>query len=194
MTERFDRVYRENLWNGRETYSGGPGSGDDKVRDMVPIIHRLVKTQGIGSVLDVGCGDGYWIPPLPDYIGLDVSSEAIAMARRRHPERDFRVYGGGPLPPADLVLCIHVLQHMTVQQGVQMVGRIRKTGARWLMATTFSEGENFDRPESGDAGGYWPDLTSAPFDLGEPMSSDVAGHTRGQDPLHGGMLGIWRLA
>jgi len=39
-------------------------------------------------VLDVGCGDGYWLASIdaPERVGIDISIPAIAAAARRHPD------------------------------------------------------------------------------------------------------------
>ena len=72
----WGRIYTENIWHGVESLSG-PGSGSAATRHVAPAIVSLVERYGITSVLDVGCGDGFWMPDLPGYIGLDVSPVAI---------------------------------------------------------------------------------------------------------------------
>ncbi|HEV2721790.1 MAG TPA: methyltransferase domain-containing protein, partial [Thermoanaerobaculia bacterium] len=40
------------------------------------------------AVLDVGCGDGYWLATIdaPERVGIDISIPAIDAAARRHPD------------------------------------------------------------------------------------------------------------
>lgn len=47
-----------------------------------------------GTVLDVGCGDGYFLDHIyptsaQDYLGFDISTGMLAQARKRHPEHSF---------------------------------------------------------------------------------------------------------
>ena len=64
------RIYQRNEWNGGETRSG-PGSGADSTRLLVPALLQVVHWLGVHSVLDVGCGEGWWQPDLPGYVGLE---------------------------------------------------------------------------------------------------------------------------
>lgn len=78
------------------------------------------------TVLDVGCGTGGVLSALPPSwtrIGVDPSASAIAVARRHHPEIDFRI-GTAPeavadeLPQADLVMLCDVLEHVEADRSL----------------------------------------------------------------------------
>jgi len=191
--ERFDEVYRGNLWNGTDTRSTGPGGGAEAKALVAPILMELVAKLGISSVLDVGCGEGLWMPDLPGYVGVDVSVEALSVAKAAHPGRDYRLYEGGPLPEAELVVCKHVLQHIDIDAGVVLLDRIRATGASWLVATSFTKGQN-SHDKIKRAGGYWPDLSAEPFALGRPSYVWGPSSRRWEkDEEHGGVLALWSL-
>jgi SAM-dependent methyltransferase len=72
------------------------------------------------SVLDLGCNNGYGTHLLADsassVIGCDVSESALADARKRYPELDFRQVDGVTLPFAnsqfDLVTSFQVIEHV----------------------------------------------------------------------------------
>lgn len=70
-------------------------------------------------VLDIGCGYGWLLDAfggVRERAGSDISAHAIAMARARHPERDYRVADvQQPLPftgPFHVVLAVNVLEHL----------------------------------------------------------------------------------
>jgi len=73
-------------------------------------------------LLDVGCGEGLVASHLHghglrlDYLGLDVSADAVAAATRRAPALRFTVGDllADPPPPGpwDLVMCLEVLEHL----------------------------------------------------------------------------------
>jgi len=86
---------------------------DSAVNDFVM---KAVKTGKFSSLLDVGCGTAERWEELPmrDYTGVDVSPTAIRKASERHKDGKFFVadISRDPLPPADLVIALHVLNHI----------------------------------------------------------------------------------
>ena len=161
----FDRIYRVNYWRGTESRSG-QGSGTDATKALAVQLVDLVAALGVTSVLDVGCGDGFWMPPLPGYIGVDVSAVALRSARDRHPERDHRLVDGTTYPRCELVIARHVMQHLSLAEGTRLLYLVRESGAKWLLATTYLMGCNRDIANGRI---YWPDLRAQPFNLGEPV-------------------------
>jgi SAM-dependent methyltransferase len=158
----FDRIYRRNAWRGRESRSG-PGSGDAATRRVGPAIVDLTRRLGVASVLDVGCGDGYWMPDLHGYVGFDWSSEALRFARGNHPDRTY--VGDWPDDVFDMVIVRDVIQHLPFREGTEVIREARRRAGKVLVASTYSPGWNVDIA----AGKFYsPDLTSDPFILPEP--------------------------
>lgn len=189
----FDGIYQRNEWNGTETRSG-PGSGDAATRRIRQALIALVAELGITSVIDAACGEGYWQPDLPNYLGIDVSQKAIERAEQHHPDRWYRVQDvRKACPRGDLVLCRDAMQHVSLEDGQKILSAIRASGSRWLLASTYVCSENVDVR----AGGYYsPNLTEPPFDLGPPLrlipdGFDYADPDRVRDPRK--MLGLWQL-
>lgn len=185
----FDDVYEKNRWGGGESRSG-PGAGSIAVTQLAPLLKELVNRLGVQSVLDVGCGDGFWMPDLPGYIGIDVSTKTIEASRQRHPGREYLIDSGDPYPKCELAIVRCVMQHLPYDEGLALLDRVRDAGVTWLLATTYTEGElNVDVGYSGSHG-YWIDLTAGPFHLGQPVESLV---DHGASTEHGGVLGLWKL-
>jgi SAM-dependent methyltransferase len=70
------------------------------------------------SVLEVGCGDGYFVGGLPDSIsvrvGVDLSEKAIAFAKAFHQECEFRVQNVALMDESfDVVAAIEVIEHIS---------------------------------------------------------------------------------
>jgi SAM-dependent methyltransferase len=195
----FDRIYRTNAWRGRQSRSG-PGSDAAATSQVARDIVELVTDLGVKTVLDVGCGDGYWMPELPGYMGIDVSREAIATSRRLHPDRIYIVCAVGDvrvrdLAPFDLVISRDAMQHLPLDEGLKLLDGILATRSSWLLASTFVDGANID-VVAGEA--YRPNLAIRPFGLGDPERTIIDGYsydpgvTNLRDP--GKVLGLWRLA
>ncbi|QIR06511.1 class I SAM-dependent methyltransferase [Salinivibrio costicola] len=69
------------------------------------------------SVLEVGCGDGYFLGGLPSIIkkkvGIDLSERAISFAKAFHPKCDFRVQDVADMVEEyELVAAIEVIEHI----------------------------------------------------------------------------------
>lgn len=192
----FETIYRSNRWNGVESLSG-PGSGLAATSHLPATLRKIVGDFDVRSVLDIGCGDGFWMPDLPGYVGIDVSPTAIAAARARHPDRTYLLADARDdrLPSADLVIIRDAIQHLPLADGQRLIGNVRASGSWLLLASTYVGGDNVDIAP-GDA--YSPDLEQPPFDLGPANMRFFDGHhyhVHGTDALrdHRKHLGLWRI-
>lgn len=194
LADVFEGIYQANAWNGVESLSG-PGSGPAATSHLARDIVDLVAELHIPSVLDVACGDGFWMPHLPGYIGVDVSETALRLARERHPRRayilgDVRdIY----LPSFGLVIVRDVIQHLPLADGAALLDAVSRTRPRYILASTYLDGDNVDI-EAG--GSYRPDLEREPFAKAKPVRLLFDGYTYHdpdaiRDP--GKHLGLWRL-
>ena len=103
----FDRGrggYLNLLVGGRLSAATTPGDTPDALAarrrflgagHYAPIAAAVAAVVGTpaGPVLDVGCGEGYYLSqlPLPDRFGLDVAKSAVQMAARLLPDSQFVV-------------------------------------------------------------------------------------------------------
>jgi SAM-dependent methyltransferase len=202
----FSTIYRENLWNGVESRSG-PGSGSAATAYLHDILDTVLHITDAVTVLDVACGDGFWMPDLPGYLGVDIAPEAIRIAKGRHPDRDYEVWDIRELlrspettAPYDLVIIRDAIQHMSLADGVDTIAAIRATQSEWLLASTYIGTENVDirtgLDERGQFTFYTPDLQKPPFSMGPPralfpdgFAYDESGSVRDERK----MLGLWYL-
>lgn len=190
----FRSIYRTNAWNGVESLSG-PGSGDAATERIAVHIAQLVDDLGVRSVLDAACGDGYWMPDLPGYIGIDIAPEAIRRAQSRHPDRQYHVGNVAKmrLPACDLIICRDAIQHLSLRDGMAVVSKLVDSGARWMLASTYVESVNDDVPTGFF---YSPNLEAEPFGLPAPERLIFDGYDYAEprlvrDPAK--HLGLWRL-
>jgi hypothetical protein len=189
----FSRIYRDNAWNGIETRSG-PGSHREPTRRIAVAIRHLTDWLQVETVFDAACGEGLWMPHLPGYMGMDVSSEALGVARQTHPNRRY-ILGDirtGCLR-AGLVICRDAIQHMSFNDGQMAIAQIATSRSRWMLLSTYIDGENVDI-KTGDA--YRPNLEAEPFNLPPALLLIHDGYEyhdgdRLRDPAK--MLGLWRL-
>jgi hypothetical protein len=176
----------------------GPGSGTAATRHVGPAIVELVARRGIASVIDAACGDGWWMPDLPGYLGIDRAPEAIAWSRQRHPGRRYLLGDLRALDvSADLVILRDVVQHLTLEDGLALV-RAAMGRCRWLLASTYRGGSNVGCPPERLLAGwaYDDDLEAPPFSLGEPVEAIPDGFAYHGDAVRDPrkVLGLWQGA
>lgn len=188
----FRRIWRTNAWLGDESRSG-PGSGLDRTRALREALAAFLVERGVTVLLDAPCGDFHWMrrleAPLARCVGVDVVPEAVAAARAATAPfpAEFLVADLvlDALPAAEAVLCRDALVHLTLSDAVRAVANLRRTGARFLLATTFPA---TTANEDCRTGAWRPrNLALPPFRLGPPdRALPDASPTRPDK-----VLGVW---
>ena len=174
MRRVFTAIHEGRVWGDGES-SSGPGSTRDRAAGFLPALIDLVQTLRIAVLLDAPCGDFNWAAPLSDsierYIGIDVVPALIKANRRRwsSDRRRFlcRDFVRQRLPSADLVLCRDALVHLSERDIFSAIGNLRRSGAEYLVATTFVG----DRLNPDIAPGEWRPLNMErpPFSFPPPL-------------------------
>jgi SAM-dependent methyltransferase len=188
---KFTEIYKNNLWNNEESLSGG-GSTLKNTRNVRTRLPELIDERGIGSILDAGCGDFHWMKEIEidvPYFGIDIVKEMIETNRRRYggPKRTFMELDitSDELPAADLIMCRECLFHLSFDDIVASVVNFKKSGAKYLLATTYPTVEdNVDV-----ASGLCRALNFQRAPLNFPRALEMIEENRGGDQW----LGLWAL-
>jgi SAM-dependent methyltransferase len=107
-------------WKGR--YQAGGVSGDGSVGILAQykadIVNQIIEKYHASSVIEIGCGDGSQLALLscPQYLGVDISNEAIARCKERFSDdasRSFITLDNLENQTADLALSLDVIYHLT---------------------------------------------------------------------------------
>lgn len=199
LDRRFARIFATNLW-GSDSRSG-LGSELDTTAGLRNQLPPLLRELGTTTMLDLPCGDFGWLSTVPldvNYIGGDIVHELV--------ERNERQYGGpdtrrrfvrldltsDPLPAADLLLCRDCLVHLSFDNVFRAFGNLKRSGATFLLTTTFLEHEQNQDIEDGD----WRvlNLQRAPFFLPAPETVLVEGCVESDGAYDDKALALWRVA
>ena len=139
---RFDNA---TFWDYRYASDAERGSGlgsrGPSLALKREVLQRLIDAAAPQSVLDVGCGDLEATRSLGgefDYLGVDLSVEALEIARRKRPDWTF----AAPHTLTDdrtfdsLVLCLDVLIHQPSREGYDAAiqALCRRTGSTLVVA------------------------------------------------------------
>ncbi len=115
MWFRNSGVYWERRYSKGRT--SGVGSYGILARYKAEVINQFIKSEGINSVIEFGCGDGnqLLLSDYPDYLGVDVSTTAIEVCRQKFqhdPHKTFVKLADYRGEKADLALSLDVVFHL----------------------------------------------------------------------------------
>ena len=173
IAQRFASIHESNFW-GAETSVSGLGSEVEATLSLQRQMPALLRKLGVQSLLDAPCGDAGWIADLDlreiHYIGVDIVPALITENIHKHGSLGEFVLAditGDSLPPADAILCRDCLVHLSFANIRRAVHNFSRSGARWLIATTFPEWQRNSDCEDGD----WRalNMTKPPFDWPPPV-------------------------
>jgi hypothetical protein len=195
---KFQKVFDDNLFGGKESRSG-EGSSLIQTRVIRTEIPKILRELNIGVLLDAPCGDWNWMRATnlgeARYIGADIVPALVANNDAQFGSDRVRFIcanlAGDILPNADLILCRDCMVHLSFEDAFQVLRNFRRTGARYLLATTFT-----NRKENLDLGaGFWRPLNKQvfPFNFPAPLKLINEECTEGGGDFSDKCLGLWDL-
>lgn len=193
----FGLVYEKNIWGSAESRSGA-GSTLAETAVVRAALPALLRELGATTLLDVPCGDFHWMRDVDlagiDYLGgdivqalIDANNAAYAAPGRRFRRLDLLA---DALPAVDAVMCRDCLVHLPNARAQQALDKLRRSGSRWLLATTFPGTEYNEDILLG----HWRpvNLERPPFNLPPPQ---WLLHEGNPDPRYADKsLGVWAIA
>jgi SAM-dependent methyltransferase len=195
----FGEIFRTNFWGGSTSVSG-PGSDLEQTAVIRAAIPPLLARHGIRTILDAPCGDFHWMQhvPLPGihYTGVDIVPALIARDQASYgcTERRFALCDlvEGELPTAELILCRDCFVHLSYDDTRRALDNFRRSGATWLLTTTFTD----PRANHDIVTGDWRPivLQQAPYGFPEPVTLINEGCTELGGRFADKSLALWRLA
>jgi len=199
LRQRFQRIHDTNLWGAAESVSG-LGSEIDATAALRAGLPALLRRLNVASLLDAPCGDGGWIASADLGIpvtGIDIVPELIERLRGRAERGEIAGHYHladitvDPLPRCDAVLCRDCLVHLSFANIERAVENFRRSGAAWLITTTFPDWQINGDCEDGD----WRALNfeNAPFSWGRPVEILNENCLEAGGGWRDKSLGVWRL-
>lgn len=195
----FTQVYDSGIW-GQEGSLSGPGSDLTQTEVLRTGLPALIRQLGVRTMLDIPCGDWFWMRhcelSVERYIGADVVPWLVEGHNKAFggPGREFRVLDlvRDQLPAVDLIFCRDCLVHFSDQDVRLALANIRRSGARWLATTTFTDRLNHQSIATGD---WRPmNLSAAPFNLPPPVALLNEGCTEADNQFTDKCLAIWPVS
>ena len=174
-TEAFTNIYNNAVWgknNQGEGFSGG-GSTFEKTVKYRKLLQNFLKEKNIKSVVDIGCGDWEFSKYINwdgiDYIGFDVVDWVIKNDISRFSNDHIHFFTSNfldeDLPEADLLLCKHVLQHLSNEDVLKLIPQFKKY--KYCLVTNEVDRHSLtsNNVDIKPGGCRTIDLTRAPFNI-----------------------------
>jgi len=118
----FASIYSGATWGTNDKGIGNSGTGSTLRATALyrTFLQQFLKDNHIASVVDAGCGDWEFSKAIDwtgiDYKGFDIVDAVIAADKKLYTKPNVHFFGANivekDLPPADLLISKHVLQHL----------------------------------------------------------------------------------
>ena len=205
ISQKFNEAFKANIWGNLPSRSG-PGSTLDQTRVILAEIPRLLRRFQIKTVLDIPCGDLFWMKEirseleqiLSRYTGADIVPELINQNRERYqtPKISFEVLNlvQDDLPKSDLILTRDCLIHLSFNCIADSLLNAQRSGSTYLLASTYTKPRpNVDIEEDVSLLGRAINLCAPPFSFPEPLLLINEGCTEQEGQYNDKSLGLWQL-
>ncbi len=194
---RFTNIFLKNGWGDNSSISG-TGSNLEATEVIRVFIDKLVKDYNIKTVLDIPCGDFYWMKSVNfngvKYIGADIVKPLIDNNKEKYGNLD-KVFCQldlikDELAKVDLVICRDCLVHLSNEDIKKSIVNIVKSKSKYLLTTTFPEHmENKDIIT-----GRWRaiNLNMIPFNFPKAILEINEGRKEGEE-FADKTLALWKI-
>jgi 2-polyprenyl-3-methyl-5-hydroxy-6-metoxy-1,4-benzoquinol methylase len=203
LSKKFGRVFRWNLFFGKESRSGR-GSDADQTEVLRAELPKLLRDLGVTSLLDLPCGDLNWISKTNldgiSYKGVDVVPDLISKLAMEHPQsgKSFEVADITYQVPSgnfDAILCRDLFVHLSTIDIAKALHNLKKTGATYLLTTHFSDPRPYrNLPQIPFRVGWRPiNFLMPPFRFPTPLALLNEKCTEAKGQFSDKSIGVWRL-
>jgi hypothetical protein len=177
--------------------ASGTGSDLSQTASLRSVLPVLFKNYGINTMLDIPCGDFYWMNKTDlsniEYIGADIVDEIVANCEKNY-QHTFKILDiiNSELPNVDLIFCRDCFVLLPNDMVKTAIENIKKSGSKYLMSTSFVKlGANSDTT----IGGWRPlNLTKPPFNLPAPCFTINEKCTEDNGKYKDKSMCVWKIS
>ena len=196
--EQFEVVYKAGGFGSSPSLSG-VGSNFENTENIRVELPKLVNKYRITTILDIPCGDLYWMRHVDlgsiNYTGADIIEELVRINEQKYGSgtKSFQVLDivEDKLPCVDLVICRDCLIHLKLKDILSALASIKKSGSKYLLVSTYPQskanselGEQFWRPIN---------LQIKPFALGDPLEIIHDGPVERKEEEPYKCIALWKV-
>lgn len=154
-TDIFNVIYSRQLWG----KGSGAGSSAKEARPVVEFVNSLIGSNRYEKLIDAGCGDGFvgTLYAAQQYVGYDVSTDAIARCRKKYPGKTYVhldiMAESAILECGDILVCKDVLHHQPNARVSAFVRRLIESKRHKCLVFVYDSRAAIDGADC-HAGGY----------------------------------------
>jgi hypothetical protein len=196
--EIFTEIKEKNLWGSAESVSGS-GSVLNQTETLIIELSKLLKDRSIKTFLDIPCGDFNWMKKVDlsgiNYTGADIVESLINENTKKYEKDGMKFFAlniiNDILPNNDIIFVRDCFVHLSYKNIFEAVENIKKSGSRYLLATTFTGvNKNYDII----TGDWRPlNLEKKPFMFPKPEHIIIEGCTEGNGKYKDKSMGLWEI-
>ncbi|MBI5728043.1 MAG: class I SAM-dependent methyltransferase [Ignavibacteriales bacterium] len=196
VEEKFSFIHENNFWGGNNSVSG-EGSDSAQTAAIRSALPKIFSAYNINSLLDIPCGDFNWMKTMDlsmlEYTGADIVREIVDKNNCLFVSSNKKFLKlnliQDALPQVDLVFCRDCLVHLSFADIHSSLKNIYRSGAKYLLTTTFTGCKVNEDIVSGD----WRILNfmKYPFNFPEPLVLLNENCTEGNGTFADKSLGLW---
>jgi SAM-dependent methyltransferase len=176
MQAAFDDIYKHATWGTNSEGEGHSGAGSLLKTTMLyrHFLEQFMKDADVHSVVDAGCGDWEFSQAIDwkgiDYKGYDIVPSVIEGDTKKYAKPNIHFFVANvvdeDLPPADLLIVKHVLQHLPTAAVQKLLAKQLPKYKHTLLVNSV-ESRTLSAPNTDvEPGGYRPlDVTKPPFNV-----------------------------
>ena len=152
LEQTFSKIYEKKIWGQRGPSLSGFGSTYENTKAIRKILPSLCKKYDVQTIVDLGCGDFYWMKFLKlelniqNYYGIDIVDSVVQVNKEKYEDDKYKFIKldctQTLVPKADLVLCRDVFVHLPYQYIFKALRLLKKSGCKYILMTTFVNRNN----------------------------------------------------
>lgn len=201
----FTTIYQKDLFNARSQNDNSvskSGSGSDLVqtKEVIEQLPILFKKYHIQRVLDIPCGDFFWMQKVDltgiQYTGGDIVADVIKANQSQYASdtisfREIDIINDD-LPRVDLIFCRDLLVHLKNQQIIAALKNCKRSGSKYLLTTSF---KNTTHNQDNGVIGFWRtiNLELEPFNWKNPIDEIFENCTEGNGKYNDKYLLLYQI-
>ena len=144
LTDRFIKIYDENLWSSSESVSGTGSELQYTVRLRQWLI-KVIPIFRVKKIVDAPCGDFNWMRFVLDqtsvnYVGVDIVPNLVLNNQKKYGNSDTVFITGNicedPLPNCDLIVVRDCLFHLSFYDIDKVLKNLSTVDYRYLLTTS----------------------------------------------------------
>lgn len=199
----FEKIYHSNSWGDKDSKSG-TGSNLIQTEEIRLRLPGLLDELKVKSVLDIPCGDFFWMKEIKNemseivdsYVGGDIVEEVVVKNNANFSSQKVKFekldLTSSLLPRVDLILCRDCLVHLSYRDIYKALKNIVRSGSKYLLTTSFNSNERIN--VNIRTGNWRPlNLQKFPFLFQEPTQVIVEKCTENGGIYSDKSLMLWKI-